>query len=88
MLPGILPTSRRTSSSKSNLRSDHDDKSDIHSFPFVLPFSQMYPLCCIDIRNFVNQIYFFSNDDFQHPEVIDETLKMVCRSCATLSNSL
>ncbi|KAI1906614.1 Rab GTPase-binding exocyst subunit S15 [Ophidiomyces ophidiicola] len=44
-------------------------------FPCVLPFSQMYPLCCIDIRNFLNQFYFFSNDDFQHPSIIDETLK-------------
>ncbi|QVM06087.1 hypothetical protein D8B26_000800 [Coccidioides posadasii str. Silveira] len=44
-------------------------------FPCVLPFSQMYPLCCIDIRNFLNQFYFFSNDDFQHPNIIDETLK-------------
>ncbi|KKZ60070.1 hypothetical protein EMCG_05163 [[Emmonsia] crescens] len=45
------------------------------TFPCVLPFSQMYPLCCIDIRNFLNQFYFFSNDDFQHPSMIDETLK-------------
>ncbi|KKY29251.1 putative exocyst complex component [Phaeomoniella chlamydospora] len=45
------------------------------SFPCVLPFSQMYPLCCIDIRNFLNQFYIFSNDDFQHPEVVDETLR-------------
>ena len=44
-------------------------------FPCVLPFSQMYPLCCIDIRNFLNQFYFFSDDHFQHPSVIDETLK-------------
>ena len=45
-------------------------------FPCVLPFSQMYPLCCIDIRNFLNQFYFFSDDHFQHPRVIDETLKI------------
>ncbi|RAH72738.1 Rab GTPase-binding exocyst subunit SEC15 [Aspergillus aculeatinus CBS 121060] len=44
-------------------------------FPCVLPFSQMYPLCCIDIRNFLNQFYFFANDDFPHTNVIDETLK-------------
>lgn len=49
----------------------------ITSFPCVLPFSQMYPLCCIDIRNFLNQFYFFSDDHFQHPNVIDETLKKV-----------
>lgn len=46
-------------------------------FPCVLPFSQMYPLCCIDIRNFLNQFYFFSDDHFQQPNVIDETLKKV-----------
>ncbi|KAJ3942566.1 Rab GTPase-binding exocyst subunit S15 [Colletotrichum fioriniae] len=45
------------------------------SFPCVLPFSQMYPLCCIDIRNFLNQFYFFSDDHFQHPNVIDDTLR-------------
>ncbi|KAL2809026.1 exocyst complex subunit Sec15-like-domain-containing protein [Aspergillus granulosus] len=44
-------------------------------FPCVLPFSQMYPLCCIDIRNFLNQFYFFANDDFSNPDIIDETLK-------------
>ena len=44
-------------------------------FPCVLPFSQMYPLCCIDIRNFLNQFYFFSDDHFRHPRAIDETLK-------------
>lgn len=37
----------------------------------------MYPLCCIDIRNFLNQFYFFSDDHFQQPNVIDETLKKV-----------
>jgi hypothetical protein len=45
------------------------------SLPCVLPFSQMYPLCCIDIRNFLNQFYFFSDDHFQEPSVIDETLQ-------------
>ncbi|CCU77504.1 Exocyst complex component 6 [Blumeria hordei DH14] len=45
------------------------------TFPCVLPFSQMYPLCCIDIRNFLNQFYFFSDDYFQHPSIIDNTLR-------------
>ncbi|KAI9844092.1 MAG: hypothetical protein M1837_005806 [Sclerophora amabilis] len=52
------------------------DKEREHlNFPCVLPFSQMYPLCCIDIRNFLNQFYYFSDDHFQQPSVIDETLK-------------
>ena len=33
------------------------------TFPTVFPFSQMYPLCCIDIRNFLNQFYFFNDVD-------------------------
>lgn len=45
------------------------------TFPCVLPFSQMYPLCCIDIRNFLNQIYLFSDDHFQRSTVIDDTLR-------------
>lgn len=53
------------------------DTDYITSFPCVLPFSQMYPLCCIDIRNFLNQFYFFSDDHFQQPNVIDDTLKRV-----------
>ncbi|KAJ9377630.1 hypothetical protein DTO063F5_8159 [Paecilomyces variotii] len=52
-----------------------DKPQEEQTFPCVLPFSQMYPLCCIDIRNFLNQFYFFSSDDFPHPDVIDETLK-------------
>ncbi len=35
----------------------------------------MYPLSCIDIRNFLNQFYFFADNHFRHPHVIDETLK-------------
>ncbi|CAH0042942.1 unnamed protein product [Clonostachys solani] len=68
---------------------DQDKLPDELTFPCVLPFSQMYPLCCIDIRNFLNQFYFYSDDHFQHPDVIDETLRKsldelltekVCRS--------
>lgn len=57
------------------------------SFPCVLPFSQMYPLCCINIRNFLNQIYLFSDDYFQNSSIIDETLKNVSRSYHRLQNS-
>ncbi|KAI4269481.1 MAG: hypothetical protein L6R38_007448 [Xanthoria sp. 2 TBL-2021] len=63
-------------------------------FPCVLPFSQMYPLCCIDIRNFLNQFYFFSDDHFQHLKVIDDTLKasldeLLCEKvCQSLVNRL
>ncbi|KAF2181814.1 exocyst complex subunit Sec15-like protein [Zopfia rhizophila CBS 207.26] len=52
-----------------------DEEREELTFPCVLPFSQMYPLCCIDIRNFLNQIYLFSDDYFQRSAVIDETLR-------------
>lgn len=48
------------------------------TFPCVFPFSQMYPLCCIDIRNFLNQFYFFSTPDsttFTHTDAIDQKLR-------------
>jgi hypothetical protein len=57
------------------------------SFPCVLPFSQMYPLCCIDIRNFLNQIYLFSDDYFQKSTIIDETLRTVCCSLDLTHNA-
>lgn len=63
-------------------------------FPCVFPFSQMYPLCCIDIRNFLNQFYFFSADDFPHTEVIDTRLKeslddlLTKQVCASLVEKL
>ncbi|RVD88116.1 uncharacterized protein DFL_002312 [Arthrobotrys flagrans] len=45
-------------------------------YPTVLPFSQMYPLCCIDLRSFLNKYYFFSREYFHHPHTIDETLRV------------
>jgi len=64
------------------------------TFPCVLPFSQMYPLCCIDIRNFLNQIYLFSDESFQRSSVIDDTLQdnldeLLCEKvCALLVERL
>lgn len=43
-------------------------------FPTAFPFSQMYPLCCINIRNFLNQFYFFADDSFPNPALIDTKL--------------
>ena len=53
------------------------DKLQELRFPCVLPFSQMYPLCCIDIRNFLNQFYCFWDDGFQQPKIVDEALRTV-----------
>ena len=47
------------------------------SFPCVLPFSQMYPMCCIDIRNFLSQAYSAPDDYLTRSTLIDETIKNV-----------
>ena len=44
-------------------------------FPLSLPFSQTYPLCCMDIRNLVEQYYNFSNGFTQYHREIDSILK-------------
>lgn len=54
---------------------DGQDDPDSITYPCILPFSQMYPLVCIDIRNFINQIYLFSDDHFNQTTDIDATLK-------------
>ncbi|CAO1614166.1 unnamed protein product [Sympodiomycopsis kandeliae] len=45
------------------------------SLPLALPFSQTYPLCCMDIRNLVDQYYTFSDGFSQHHRDIDDILK-------------
>jgi len=44
-------------------------------FPLSLPFSQTYPLCCIDVRSFTEQYYQFSEGFSQHDRDIDEVLR-------------
>ncbi|KAN0062930.1 Rab GTPase-binding exocyst subunit S15 [Thecaphora frezii] len=44
-------------------------------YPLSLPFSQTYPLCCMDIRNLVDQYYTFSDGFSQHHRDIDDILK-------------
>ncbi|KAK9370041.1 exocyst complex subunit Sec15-like-domain-containing protein [Lipomyces kononenkoae] len=64
-------------------------------FPCLLPFSQVYPLSCAEIRNFVNQHYQFS-DEFaeQNPGQLEATLRvsldelLVKVVCSTLSDRL
>ncbi|KAK9453691.1 exocyst complex subunit Sec15-like-domain-containing protein [Dipodascopsis uninucleata] len=44
--------------------------------PYVFPFSQVYPLSCAEIRNFVNQHYSFADEySEQNPERIELTLR-------------
>jgi hypothetical protein len=51
------------------------DRPKVASFPVTFPFSKLYPVCCIDIRDFLNQFYVFTDGHFQHPGIIDETLR-------------
>lgn len=45
--------------------------------PCVLPFSKMYPLCCINIQNFVKQFSVFTRENFDHLNIVDKTLRKV-----------
>lgn len=45
-----------------------------HTFPLSLPFSQTYPLCCMDIRSLVEQYYNFSSGASQRMRDIDNIL--------------
>ncbi|KAL2123389.1 hypothetical protein VTJ04DRAFT_3844 [Mycothermus thermophilus] len=75
---------------------DERPPEEVTEFPTVLPFSKMYPLCCIDIRNFAGQILHFTKENFDHPSVVDETLRktmdelltsIVCQSLVERLNS-
>ena len=44
-------------------------------FPHTLPFSQLYPLCCIDIRTFVDEYYLFIDESMRLSHDVDEILR-------------
>ncbi|CAG8464408.1 17265_t:CDS:10 [Cetraspora pellucida] len=44
-------------------------------FPKTLPFSQAYPSCCLDIKNFVNQYYQFAEDDSKRYSYVDDIVQ-------------
>jgi hypothetical protein len=50
-------------------------------FPQAMPFSQTYPMCCINIRNFVDQFYQFTDGVAQQHLDIDEVLRKVSDCC-------
>ncbi|CCJ28817.1 unnamed protein product [Pneumocystis jirovecii] len=54
-----------------------NDSMDSIKFPITLPFSQIYPLCCVDIRNFVNQYYKFAEGYYNRCHDIDDILKQI-----------
>ncbi|KAJ9112059.1 hypothetical protein QFC22_006353 [Naganishia vaughanmartiniae] len=44
-------------------------------FPQLMPFSQTFPMCCINVRNFVDQFYHFVEGVTQRHRNIDELLR-------------
>lgn len=42
-----------------------------------MPFSQTFPMCCINVRNFVDQFYHFVEGVTQRHRNIDELLRKV-----------
>ncbi|EIW70745.1 hypothetical protein M231_02602 [Tremella mesenterica] len=47
----------------------------MQNFPQAMPFSQTFPMCCINIRNFVDQFYNFTDGVTQNHLDIDEVLR-------------
>ncbi|CCG81161.1 putative Exocyst complex component Sec15 [Taphrina deformans PYCC 5710] len=45
--------------------------SSILTYPAIFPFSQIYPLCCIEIRNFINEFYLYADELTRSDEVED-----------------
>ena len=50
-------------------RSNVDSRS--LKYPAIFPFSQIYPLCCIEIRNFINEFYLYADELTRSDEVED-----------------
>lgn len=51
---------------------------DSDTFPQTLLFSQLYPLCCSNIRAFVTEYYMFSDEFIHSQHDVDEILRRVC----------
>ncbi|CAG8499507.1 10540_t:CDS:10, partial [Ambispora gerdemannii] len=52
-----------------------DQRVNAIRFPRTLPFSQAYPSCCLDIKNFVDQFYDFAEDASRKHNYLDDILK-------------
>jgi hypothetical protein len=52
-----------------------------------MPFSQTFPMCCINIRNFVDQFYHFVEGVTQRHRNIDELLRKVSRRSTSTSEA-
>lgn len=43
-------------------------------FPLVFPFSQMYPMCCMEIRNFIQQVYAAPDDHLHRIDTAEQAV--------------
>lgn len=43
-------------------------------YPAIFPFSQIYPLCCIEVRNFINEFYLYA-DELTRSDDIEDLLR-------------
>jgi len=50
---------------------------EFDTFPQTLLFSQLYPLCCSNIRGFVTEYYMFSDEFIHSQHDVDEILRRV-----------
>jgi hypothetical protein len=65
-----------------------DKPRDEVTFPCVMPFSQMYPMCCIDIRKFLSDVYSGPDDHLQRSSAVDDTIRDVRRLSSSLNTKL
>jgi exocyst complex component 6 len=74
-----MPMTVETPAEYENIRnvSLYGLEGDTYTFPQTLPFSQLYPLCCNNIRNFVNEYYMFSDEYIHSQHDVDEILRKV-----------
>jgi HPt (histidine-containing phosphotransfer) domain-containing protein len=75
---------------------DEEMPPDDVTLPIVLPFSKMYPQCCMHIRQFEHHFRKFTRENFDRPNIVDETLRktldelltdIVCKTLVERLNS-
>ncbi|CAG8569039.1 30545_t:CDS:10 [Gigaspora margarita] len=52
-----------------------EDNRISQGFPKILPFSQAYPSCCLDVKNFVDQYYQFAEEDSKKYSYVDDIVQ-------------
>ncbi|EAQ91433.1 hypothetical protein CHGG_03368 [Chaetomium globosum CBS 148.51] len=95
-----MPMSIKTPSDYSQVYSailfDDEMSPEEVTLPIVLPFSKMYPHCCMHIREYEQDFRKFTQENFDRPNVVDEMLRktldelltdIVCKTLVERLNS-